>query len=354
MESTRLIKRLDCTSHQWQCHGNGSLVRNFPLKTLKLGHSDLEVGAIGLGCMGMSIAYGSPNDPESIATIREALDSGCNLIDSADAYGNGHNEELLAKAFREGYREKAVLISKFGNLGMKGALGTPKYVMDACEKSLTRLETDVIDLYFVHRIDPNVSIEDTIGAMVRLKEQGKIRYIGVSEAAMGTLRRAHAVHPITALQTEYSLWTRDAETEFLPTTRELGISYVAYAPLGRGYLTSQFITPEDLPQGDRRHDHPRFSAENMARNEKLLGALNEIASTKACTPAQIAIAWTLHQGRDIIPIPGTKKRKWLRDNIAATEIHLSSDECTALGMVFERGITAGQRYPDKQFTMLNK
>jgi aryl-alcohol dehydrogenase-like predicted oxidoreductase len=331
-----------------------SLVGNFLLKKIELGHSDLEVGVVGLGCMGMSTAYGSPNDKESIATIQEALDNGCNLIDSSDAYGNGHNEELLGKAFKEGYREKAVLISKFGNLGERGVLGTPKYVMEACEKSLARLQTDVIDLYFVHRIDPNVPIEDTIGAMVVLKEQGKIRYIGLSEAAMGTLRRAHAIHPITALQTEYSLWTRDAESEFLPTARELGISYIAYAPLGRGYLTSKFITPKDLPEGDRRHDHPRFNDENMALNKKLLGTLNEIALAKNRTAAQIAIAWTLHQGGDIIPIPGTKKRNWLRENIAAADIDLNAEECAVLEIVFAPGITAGQRYPDKQFAALNK
>jgi aryl-alcohol dehydrogenase-like predicted oxidoreductase len=304
--------------------------------------------------MGMSTAYGTPDNPESIATIREALENGCDLLDSSDAYGNGHNEELLAEAFKDGYREKAFLISKFGNLGQKGVLGTPEYVVEACEKSLVRLQTDVIDLYFVHRIDPNVPIEDTVGAMVKLKEQGKIRYLGLSEAAMDTLKRAHAVHPISALQTEYSLWTRDAETEFLPTTRELGISYIAYAPLGRGYLSSQFVTPEDLPEGDRRHDHPRFHADNMAANKKMLDAINDIASAKSCTAAQVAIAWVLHQGDDIIPIPGTKKRKWLRDNLAAADINLSSDECAALEGVFVPGVTAGQRYPDKQFAHLIK
>lgn len=324
------------------------------MKPRKLGHSDVEVGALGLGCMGMSTAYGTPDNPESIATIREALENGCDLLDSSDAYGNGHNEELLAEAFKDGYREKAFLISKFGNLGQKGVLGTPEYVVEACEKSLVRLQTDVIDLYFVHRIDPNVPIEDTVGAMVKLKEQGKIRYLGLSEAAMDTLKRAHAVHPISALQTEYSLWTRDAETEFLPTTRELGISYIAYAPLGRGYLSSQFVTPEDLPEGDRRHDHPRFHADNMAANKKMLDAINDIASAKSCTAAQVAIAWVLHQGDDIIPIPGTKKRKWLRDNLAAADINLSSDECAALEGVFVPGVTAGQRYPDKQFAHLIK
>lgn len=324
------------------------------MKIRKLGHSDLEVGALGLGCMGMSTAYGTPNNPESIATVREALDSGCNLLDSSDAYGNGHNEELLADALKDGYREKAVLITKFGNRGPKGVLGTPEYVVEACEKSLSRLKTDVIDLYFIHRIDPNVPIEDTVGAMVKLKEQGKIRYLGLSEAAMDTLKRAHAVHPITALQTEYSLWTRDAETEFLPTTRALGISYIAYAPLGRGYLSSQFVTPEDLPEGDRRHDHPRFHPENMSANEKLLNTLNEVAAGKGCTAAQVAIAWVLQQGDDILPIPGTKKRKWLRENLAAADISLSSDECAALEGVFVPDVAAGQRYPNKQFAALVK
>lgn len=324
------------------------------MKTRKLGHSDLEVGALGLGCMGMSTAYGTPDNPESIATVREALDSGCNLLDSSDAYGNGHNEELLADALKDGYRGKAVLITKFGNRGPKGVLGTPEYVVEACEKSLSRLKTDVIDLYFIHRIDPNVPIEDTVGAMVKLKEQGKIRYLGLSEAAMDTLKRAHAVHPITALQTEYSLWTRDAETEFLPTTRALGISYIAYAPLGRGYLSSQFVTPEDLPEGDRRHDHPRFHPENMSANEKLLNTLNEVAAGKGCTAAQVAIAWVLQQGDDILPIPGTKKRKWLRENLAAADISLSSDECAALEGVFVPDVAAGQRYPNKQFAALVK
>jgi aryl-alcohol dehydrogenase-like predicted oxidoreductase len=324
------------------------------MKTRKLGHSDIEVGELGLGCMGMSTAYGVPDNPESIATIREALDSGCNMLDSSDAYGSGHNEELLADALKDGYREKAVLITKFGNLGPKGVLGTPEYVIEACEKSLSRLKTDVIDLYFVHRIDPNVPIEDTVGAMVKLKEQGKIRYLGLSEAAMGTLRRAHAVHPISALQTEYSLWTRDAETEFLPTTRELGISYVAYAPLGRGFLTSQFLKPGDLPEGDRRHDHPRFKPENMSTNKKLLSILNDIAASKFCTAAQVAIAWVLHQGEDILPIPGTKKRKWLRENLAAVDVNLTDTDFSALEDVFVPGITAGQRYPDKQFAVLIK
>jgi aryl-alcohol dehydrogenase-like predicted oxidoreductase len=324
------------------------------MKTRKLGHSDIEVGELGLGCMGMSTAYGTPDNPESIATIREALDNGCNMLDSSDAYGSGHNEELLADALKDGYREKAVLITKFGNLGPKGVLGTPEYVIEACEKSLSRLKTDVIDLYFVHRIDPNVPIEDTVGAMVKLKEQGKIRYLGLSEAAMGTLRRAHAVHPISALQTEYSLWTREAETEFLPTTRELGISYVAYAPLGRGFLTSQFLKPEDFPEGDRRHDHPRFQPENMSTNAKLLSILNDIAASKGCTAAQVAIAWVLRQGEDILPIPGTKKRKWLRENLASVDVNLTDEDCAALEGVFVPGITAGQRYPDKQFAVLIK
>jgi aryl-alcohol dehydrogenase-like predicted oxidoreductase len=323
------------------------------MKTRKLGNSDLDVSAIGLGCFGMSSGYGTPDDAESIATIHYALDNGVNFFDTSNAYGAGKNEELIGTALKGGLRQKAVLATKFGNMG-RGvpANGKPKHVMEACEKSLARLGTDVIDLYLIHRIDTETPIEDTVGAMSRLVEQGKVRYIGLSEASMDTLRRAHATHPVSALQTEYSLWTRDAETEFFPTTRELGITYVAYASLGRGFLTGQFLQPDDLPAGDRRHDHPRFFPENMEKNKRLLGILEDTALAKGCTAAQVALAWVLAQGNDILPIPGTKKRKWLKDNIAAEDISLSDDECAKLEEIFVPGVTAGLRYPSKQMPSL--
>jgi len=323
------------------------------VKTRKLGNSDLDVSAIGLGCFGMSSGYGTPDDPESIATIHYALDNGVNFFDTSDAYGAGKNEKLIGKALKGGHRQRAVLATKFGNMG-RGVPpnGKPEHVFAACEQSVAGLGTDVIDLYLIHRIDTKTPIEDTVGAMSRLVEQGKVRYIGLSEASMDTLRRAHATHPVSALQTEYSLWTRDAETEFFPTTRELGITYVAYASLGRGFLTGQFLQPADLPAGDRRHEHPRFFPENMEKNKRLLGVLEDTASAKGCTAAQVALAWALAQGDDILPIPGTKKRKWLKDNIAAVDISLSDDECAKLEEVFVPGATAGLRYPSKQMPSL--
>lgn len=319
------------------------------MKLRRLGNSDLNISAIGLGCFGMSAGYGTPNDTESISTIHYALDNGINFFDTSDAYAAGKNEELVCKALKGGLRQKAVLATKFGNLG-RGVPpnGKPNYVTEACEKSLVRLGTDVIDLYLVHRIDTETPIEDTVGAMSRLVEQGKVRFIGLSEASMKTLKKAHSVHPVSALQTEYSLWTRDAEAKFFPTTRELGITYIAYASLGRGFLTGQFRQPDDLPEGDRRHAHPRFYPKNMKKNERLLSILEDIALTKNCTLAQVALSWVLTQGEDILPIPGTKKRKWLKDNIAAVEISLSVDECANLDKVFAPGITAGLRYPFKQ------
>jgi aryl-alcohol dehydrogenase-like predicted oxidoreductase len=324
------------------------------MKTRKLGNSALDVPAIGLGCFGMSSGYGTPDDTESIATIHYALDNDVNFFDTSNAYGAGKNEELIGTALKGGRRQKAILATKFGNMG-RGlpANGKPQHVMEACEKSLKRLGTDVIDLYLIHRIDTKTPIEETIGAMSRLVEQGKVRYIGLSEASMDTLRKAHAIHPVSALQTEYSLWTRDAETEFFPTIRELGITYVAYASLGRGFLTGQFRQPDDLPDGDRRHDHPRFHPDNMKKNERLLNILEDTASAKNCTPAQVALAWVLTQGKDILPIPGTKKRKWLKDNIAAVDISLSKDECVKLEDVFFPGVTAGLRYPSKQMASMN-
>ncbi|MDX1432372.1 MAG: aldo/keto reductase [Gammaproteobacteria bacterium] len=317
----------------------------------RLGKDGPRVSALGLGCMGMSTAYGEPNDAESIATIRHALDSGLDFIDTSDAYANGVNETLVGKAIK-GRRNEAFLATKFGNTrtpaGKPSADGRPEYVAQAVERSLARLDTDTIDLYYQHRVDPSVPIEDTVGAMARLVEQGKVRYLGLSEAGPETIRRAHATHPITALQTEYSLWTRDAESELLPLCRALGIGYVAYSPLGRGFLTATIRTPADIGEKDRRHDHPRFSVENMKRNAGLLPALEEIAAAKGCTPAQVALAWVLAQGEDIVPIPGTKRRGFLNENIAAIEVSLDDDERRRLSDTFRPGITAGTRYPEGQ------
>ena len=317
----------------------------------RLGKDGPEVSALGLGCMGMSTAYGEPNDAESTATIQHAIDSGLSFIDTSDAYANGKNEILVGKAIK-GRRNEVFLATKFGNTrtpdGKPSADGRPEYVAEAAEKSLARLETDVIDLYYQHRVDPDVPIEETVGAMARLVEQGKVRYLGLSEAGAGTIRRAHATHPVAALQTEYSLWTRDAERELIPLCRELGIGYVAYSPLGRGFLTATIRTPADLIEKDRRHDHPRFSTENMKRNVGLLPTLEEIAASKGCTAAQVALAWVLARGDDIIPIPGTKRRSYLNENMAALDVSLDHDELRRLEDTFNPDITAGTRYPEGQ------
>lgn len=316
------------------------------MKTRRLG--GLEVSAIGLGCMGMSVAYGERDEPGSIETIHRALDLGVTFIDTADMYGRGHNEELVGRALK-GRRDVAVLATKFGNIrtadGKSDVRGDPEYVVEACEKSLARLGTDVIDLYYVHRIDTKVPIEDTIGAMKRLVEEGKVRHIGVSEAAPATIRRAHAVHPLTAVQTEYSLWTRDVEDEVLPTCRELGIGFVAYSPLGRGFLSGTIPSRDSLIENDRRRDHPRYSEENIARNLALVDALKSVAQESGGTPAQVAIAWLLTRGEDIVPIPGTKKTKWLEENVAALDLTLSDAQADRLAEVFRPGVTAGDRYP---------
>ncbi len=321
----------------------------------KLGTQGLEVPAIGLGCMGMTIAYGERDDESSIATIHRAIDLGAGFLDTSDAYGSGKNEDLLGAALA-GRRDKVILATKFGNLrlpdGTRAVSGKPDHVVAACEASLKRMKTDVIDLYYQHRVDPDTPIEETVGAMSRLVEQGKVRYLGLSEAGPETIRRAQATYPISALQTEYSLWTRDAETELLPLCRELGIGYVAYSPLGRGYLTATIREPGDLIEKDRRHDHPRFSPENMEKNAALLPALERIAASKGVTPAQVAISWVLAQGDDIVPIPGTKKTAYLDQNLAALNVTLSEDEKSELARAFPPGVTAGTRYPAKQMTKI--
>ncbi|MDH5749530.1 MAG: aldo/keto reductase, partial [Rhodospirillales bacterium] len=303
-----------------------------------------------LGCAGMSKAYGKPDDAQSIATLEYALERGITLLDTSDAYGNGKNEELICTAIKDN-RHKVVIASKFGNIrppgGGRAENGRPDYVPQACEASLRRLGTDVIDLYYLHRVDPKVPIEDTVGAMARLVEEGKVRYLGLSEAGPETLRRAHATHPLTAIQTELSLWSRDSEREILPLCRELGIGYVAYAPLGRGFLTGTIRVPEDLQNGDRRHDHPRFYRENLEKNNVLLMSLDVLAEAKGCTPAQIALAWVLAQGEDIVPIPGTKRSHILDENIAAVELTLTAKELEQLDRAFAPGSAAGSRYPDE-------
>jgi aryl-alcohol dehydrogenase-like predicted oxidoreductase len=311
----------------------------------------LRVSAIGLGCMGMTPIYGEPDPDECIATVQRAIDLGITMIDTADVYGGGRNEEVVGGALA-GRRDRVVLATKFGNTrtpdGKPDVNGRPEYVPQACDASLRRLGVEVIDLYYLHRVDPNVPIEDTVGAMARLIERGKVRHIGLSEAAAPTLRRAHAAHPIAALQTEYSLWTRDVEPEILPACRELGIGFVAYSPLGRGFLSGTITSSAALAESDRRRDHPRFHEANLERNLGLLGTLRELAAAKACTPAQIALAWLLAQGEDIVPIPGTKRRRFLEENVAALDVRLDEAELARLEAAFPPGITAGDRYPAGQ------
>jgi aryl-alcohol dehydrogenase-like predicted oxidoreductase len=327
----------------------------------KLGKNGPSVPAVGLGCMGMSISYGEPNDEESIATIHRARDLGVNLLVTSDAYGNGVNEELIGKAIK-GRRSDFLIGTKFGNLALAGrggggegpALsgGHPDYVPQACDRSLKRLGVETIDIYGLHRVDASVPIEETVGAMSRLVERGKARYLALSEAGPDTIRRAHKIHPITALETEYSLWSRDVEKAILPACRELGIGYMAYAPLGRGYLTATIKTLDALLPKDRRRDHPRFDAANLEKNRSLLEPLEKIAAARKCTPAQVALAWLLAQGEDIVPIPGTKRRKYLEENARAVEIALSADEIAALTKAFEPDVAAGTRYPEKQLQAL--
>jgi len=323
----------------------------------KLGANGPHVSAQGLGCMGMSISYGEPNDQESIATIHRALEIGVNLIVTSDAYGNGVNEELIGRALK-GRRASALIATKFGNLGLAGVTipglsgGHPDYVPQACHASLKRLGVDVIDIYGLHRVDPTVPIEETIGAMTRLVEAGKVRYLALSEAGPQTIRRAQSVHPIVAVETEYSLWSRDVEAEVLPTCRELGIGFMAYAPLGRGFLTATIKSLDMLLPKDRRRDHPRFSPDNIGRNAELLAPIEKIAADRQCTPAQVALAWLHAQGEDIIPIPGTKRRSYLEANAAALDIRLTREEIATLTEAFPFGVTAGTRYPEKQMKVV--
>lgn len=328
------------------------------MQTRKLGKQGLEVSALGLGCMGMSEFYAGRDDAESLATIERALDRGVSFLDTADMYGVGRNEELIGRVLRR-RRKDVVLATKFGNMrgedgSYRGINGRPDYVHQACDASLRRLGIDQIDLYYQHRVDANVPIEETVGAMADLVKAGKVRYLGLSEAAPQTIRRAHKVHPISALQTEYSLWSRDPEDQILPTLRELGIGFVPYSPLGRGFLTGQIRKPEDLGQDDYRCSSPRFQGENFQKNLALVDEIKAIAAGKRCTPAQLALAWVLAQGNDIVPIPGTKRRKYLDENLGALDVTLSKDDLARIDRTLPQGAASGPRYPETSMSSLNR
>ena len=322
------------------------------MKKRMIGKSSLKVGAIGLGCMGMSEFYGKGNEQESINTIHKALDLGVTLLDTADMYGVGENEKLVGKAIA-GRRSEVVLATKFGNVrspdgSFLGVSGKPDYLKSACEASLKRLGVDVIDLYYQHRVDPYTPIEETIGAMAKLVQEGKVRYIGMSEAAASTIRRAHAVHPITAVQTEYSLWSRDVEDEILPACRELGIGFVPYSPLGRGFLTGNIQKFDDFAEDDFRRYVPRFQGENFNKNLVLVDYIKELAQHKNCKPSQLALAWLLSQGADIVPIPGTKHISYLEENVGAVNVRLTSEDLKRIEEIAPQGVAAGERYEDME------
>jgi aryl-alcohol dehydrogenase-like predicted oxidoreductase len=326
------------------------------METRKLGQQGLEVSALGL--VAASVKVGHAHAAEAVATINRALDLGVTFLDTADMYGVGANEELVGRVVRE-RRDWIVVATKFGNVrgadgSFKGVNGRPDYVRAACDASLKRTGLDVIDLYYQHRVDPDVPIEETVGAMADLVSAGKVKYLGLSEAAPATIRRAHAVHPITALQTEYSLWSRDVEDQVLPTVRELGIGFVPYSPLGRGFLTGQFKTPDDLDEGDSRRNHPRFQGEAFQKNLDLVAAIGAMAADKGCSPAQLALAWVLRQGEDIVPIPGTKRRKYLEDNLGALDVELNDADLARIDQILPPGAAEGTRYPEASMASIDR
>ncbi|WP_299656639.1 aldo/keto reductase [uncultured Jannaschia sp.] len=324
------------------------------MKTRKLGQ--VEIPAMGLGCMSMTPIYGVPDPEEAVLTIHRALEIGITMITTSDAYNDGKNEMLVGRALRD-RRDDAFLATMFGNIrypdGRRDVNGRPEYVREACEASLKRLKTDRIDLYYIHRIDTSVPIEDTVGAMADLKAEGKIHHLGLSEAAPSTIRRAHATHPITALQTEYSLWSRDVEEEHIPTCRELGIGFVPYSPLGRGLLTGTINAVNDMEESDRRRDHPRFAEDNLVDNLALVDVLRRLAMQEDCSPSQLALAWVLSRGNDIVPIPGTRRRRWLEENIDALDLAPASGTLAELDRAFAPGAGAGMRYPAGQMKRVN-